>query len=123
MERAPSPAEYHLKSEPDESRLSDGQTCSRLSDVILREEFAETMKRNATYESDEVSESSVPSRPKRQRRQAEEIDRTWECPIEGCSLVYTSKWSLRNHMKAKHPDNLPRGAHCMTSQLCCALRI
>ncbi len=50
---------------------------------------------------------SIESAPKRRRRLAEDIDRTFTCPYERCRKVYGTLGSLQQHHRLKHSPNDP----------------
>ena len=52
---------------------------------------------SAQYYQDEMKK-------KRYRRQADQIERHYKCPIEGCNKAYGSEGSLNQHTKLKHPE-------------------
>jgi len=47
---------------------------------------------------------AMKTKPKKRRRKRDEIDRSFKCPIAGCTKSYGSEGALKTHIKLKHND-------------------
>jgi len=58
--------------------------------------------------SEEISNNELKTKPKKRRRKRDEIERSFKCPINGCTKSYGSEGALKTHVKLKHSvDSLP----------------
>jgi hypothetical protein len=52
--------------------------------------------------SEDISNTEVKTKPKKRRRKRDEIERSFKCPINGCTKSYGSEGALKTHVKLKH---------------------
>jgi hypothetical protein len=51
---------------------------------------------------EEQSSEFAKTKPKKRRRKRDEIERSFKCPVNGCTKSYGSEGALKTHVKLKH---------------------
>jgi len=58
--------------------------------------------------SEDFSNNEAKTKPKKRRRKRDEMERSFKCPINGCTKSYVSEGALKTHVKLKHSvDSIP----------------
>jgi len=93
------------------NEISDSPSSRKRASYELKDDSASSSSNEQSMEvgsppmSSKEGDLSIKTKPKKRRRKRDEIERSFKCPVAGCTKSYGSEGALKTHVKLKHsPD-------------------